>query len=100
VGIPGHSRNTVLHYACRVNEETYVQMILAHPSCNKAIVNKVSGEGETAETFAERNGYHGCVQMIREYLTREEGQDDVDGARSIEKITLGSENSEALSSSE
>jgi len=95
-----HEGYTVLHHACRANKETYVQMVLAHPSCNKAIVNKVDVEGDTAETYAERRGYHGCVRMIREYLTREEGQDDVDGARRIEKMTLGSENSEALSSSE
>merc|ERR1719376_1044478 len=73
-----HRGYTVLHYALRVNKETYVQMILAHPSCNKAIVKKVNGKGETAETLAERKGYYGYVRMIREYLTREEVQDDVD----------------------
>merc|ERR1719244_965396 len=32
--------NTVLHVACEENKEEYVQMILAHPNCAKAIVNK------------------------------------------------------------
>merc|ERR1719233_510654 len=44
---------TVLHHACRVNKKKYMQMVLAHPSCNKAIVNKVDVEGDTAETYAE-----------------------------------------------
>merc|ERR1719376_1959796 len=95
-----HWGNTVLHYACLKNKEEYVQMILAHSGCNNAFVNKENGNGETAETLAERKGYHGCVRMIREILTHDEGQDDDDGARSIETMTQGRENSEALSSSE
>jgi len=84
---------TVLHVACFKNMEEFVEMMLAHPGCNKDFVNRKNWYGETAETIAEKIGYHGCVRMIRGYLTRGEGQDDVDGARSRE-------NSEALSSSE
>jgi len=91
--------NTDLHFACHWNKEEYVQMILAHPSCNKAIVNKKNYFGETAETYAEKRGYHGCVRMIREYLTNDEGQEEEDVIRSVE-MTSGRNNSEALSSSE
>merc|ERR1712179_628428 len=74
-----------------VNKEEYVQIILAHPSCTKDFVNMKSPEfGETAETFAERLGRHGCVRMIREYLENDVGQDEEDVATGVEQMTLGS----------
>merc|ERR1719369_1514596 len=82
---------TALHFACSVNKEEYVQMILTHPSCTKDIVNMKSLEfGETAETLAERLGHHGCVRMIREYLENDVGQDEEYVATGFEQMTLGS----------
>jgi len=94
--------NTVLHVACSsVNKEEYVQSILAQPSCTMDIVNKKNNSDETAEKLAERMGYHRCVRLIREYLENDDGgRGEEDGARSVELITLGKDNSEALSSSE
>jgi len=92
-----YSGNTVLHAACQENKEEYVQMILAHPSCTKAIVIKNNGQfDETAETHARKNGYHGCVRLIREYLTSLEGQGEEDVTRSVEMMTSGRKNSDAL----
>jgi len=82
---------TVLHFACSVNKEEYVLKILAHPSCSKAIVNMKDLEFDvTAETVAERMGHHGCVEMIREYLGNDVGQDEEDVATGVEQMTLDS----------
>merc|ERR1719370_422023 len=43
--------NSVLHMACEMNKEDYVQRILAHPSCTKAIVNEKNIYHETAKTL-------------------------------------------------
>jgi len=88
--------NTVLHVACYEIQEEYVQMILAHPSCTKATLYKKNDLDETAETLAEKMGYHDCVRIIREYLTNDEGQEEEDVTSSVE-MTSGRNNSEALS---
>jgi len=80
---------TVLHFACRQNKAEYVQMMLAHPRCNKDIVKKKNKSGKTAETIAEDSGDHGCIGMIREYLANDEGQDEEDVARSVGMMALG-----------
>jgi len=80
---------TVLHLACSVNKEEYVQMILAHPNCTKDIVNMKDLDYDvTAETIAESRGHHGCVEMIREYLAHDVGQDEEDVATGVEQMTL------------
>ena len=56
---------TALHFACRYDQAESVKLFLAHPDCNKDIVEIKNNNDRTAEMIAEDED---CARLIMEYL--------------------------------
>ena len=72
IGFSNHSGLTAVHLACRYNYTKTLQKLLAHRSCNKQVVNMVDEVGRTAKMMAKSKGFQECVNIVKEYLDKEE----------------------------